>query len=667
MPDASLEFTEVTSLRWGQPFAVETDDTTFQLSVSLKKTGATNPEVSVGLLCYNTAGTSLGFEKVLLDSVAVTSTSYVESTVTTKAEDLPSGTVLVYLALVSEVDAELQIDYLSIADFSTAQASAESASFAETKATAAGVSATAADGFRVSAETAAGTATTERIAAAQSSTEAQSSSSTAASEATAAASSATSAGGSATAAASDATVATTKADEAGTASAAALVSKDVAAKLMSGGNAKNPVFSDWTSTNPAYSWANVGAQGTLTKNTADAKYENAVELATGANPTEARPAFGFNANSQNGGNTPALIPAVKIIVEVELVSGTWGGSYVVAQWAPTGTGGTQQWSSQNFDGLLPDTTGVIHRLEHYVVRDDTYSAGTGDGTFQVIIYGNSGSSNPGNVIRVHRLDYEITLATSSASIQQSAIADLEGSAASSIVLRTKAGTADAEIELVAANDVDGTALSAIKLSADFIDLDGAVTIDSIAGDLQSTNFSTGVAGWKISKGGAIEAASLVVKEAMIDDLAVATIKIAESGVNEFRDFSGTSTLTQTWTPVTDSQNVVTLIWSASLPYQTRSNNSAGHDDHTTTHQLGIYEDGVLIESLVSVSRSFSAGITTYDAQNFADRNTYSFAATAGVSKTIELRWEASRSPASPASPAALGSSILEMTTQEIKR
>jgi hypothetical protein len=60
-----------------------------------------------------------------------------------------------------------------------------------------------------------------------------------------------------------------------------------------------------------------------------------------------------------------------------------------------------------------------------------------------------------------------------ASILQSAVADLEGNAASSITMRTQAGSSGATLELVAADDPSG-AVSAARISADNILLNGTV-------------------------------------------------------------------------------------------------------------------------------------------------------------------------------------------------
>lgn len=153
----------------------------------------------------------------------------------------------------------------------------------------------------------------------------------------------------------------------------------------------------------------------------------------------------------------------------------------------------------------------------------------------------------------------------------------------------------------------------------------------------------------------------------LTDEVVTTEKIVDEAVNEFRDYEGAGTLTQAITRIFDTQNNVSIVWSVTIPAQTRNNSAGGHSDHWTHHKLAMFIDGVEVEELMSVDRPFLGGFSSYSAQTFSGRNQYTDRAFAGAEKRFELRWQAYHAPASPLAPAALGTADLEMNTHEIKR
>ncbi|WP_420013915.1 hypothetical protein [Tateyamaria sp.] len=93
---------------------------------------------------------------------------------------------------------------------------------------------------------------------------------------------------------------------------------------------------------------------------------------------------------------------------------------------------------------------------------------------------------------------EIGVVQAQATITQAAVADLEGNAAASIVLRTQAGSSGAALELVSADDPDGPT-SVARIVADNILLEGSVGTDMLTVGLgrnllENSDFSNGLTG-----------------------------------------------------------------------------------------------------------------------------------------------------------------------------
>ncbi|SEB61110.1 Prophage tail length tape measure protein [Rhodobacter sp. 24-YEA-8] len=160
------------------------------------------------------------------------------------ANGIAASTMNVYEILVDDLTGADAAARSASGAAGSASAAATSASSAAASQTAAGTSASAAQIAQTAAETARGQAQTHATNAATSASNAQGSANAAAISQGAAATSATASGNSATAAAGSASLASTKATEAGTYSAEALDFRNTAARLMSGGVSKNPVFND---------------------------------------------------------------------------------------------------------------------------------------------------------------------------------------------------------------------------------------------------------------------------------------------------------------------------------------------------------------------------------------------------------------------------------------
>ncbi|MEJ6397047.1 hypothetical protein [Yoonia sp. 208BN28-4] len=118
-----------------------------------------------------------------------------------------------------------------------------------------------------------------------------------------------------------------------------------------------------------------------------------------------------------------------------------------------------------------------------------------------------------------------------------AVAGVEG-VQSGFIWRARAGGASGEVELVAANNPIGGNSSQFTVNADRFRFLGGLSM--FGGVLQSTNYATGVSGWRITESGDIEADSLTVRREMIVQGAVsgAVTEKQPDGSENIRETSG---------------------------------------------------------------------------------------------------------------------------------
>ncbi|WP_226937609.1 phage tail protein [Pseudogemmobacter faecipullorum] len=360
-----------------------------------------------------------------------------------------------------------------------ASASATSAALASTKATEAGTSATAAQTARTGAETARSGAEA-----------AQTTATTAANTATGAAATATSQATLAASARTGAETARTGAEAAGAAAqahasaanGAALSASDSAAKsltyatnaarLMSGGVSKNPIFNLWTGTYPDHVAVTPYAGNTVTKNTANARYQNALQVVCGG--TADGPLIRIDQAGQalDCSKSPR---GVKIRMEIEFLSGNLAnsGALLRAIWLDSGT----RTEYVNLKDYMTAITGVVQVVEVYFARPAAAVPASAT-NFILDLFASSmlGGTRAAWQFRVHRLDFEEVLANSETAIIQQAIADVTGIKAAAIGLRATAGSAGAYLELVALDDPNGPA-SMARIAADLLLLEGTIRGD----------------------------------------------------------------------------------------------------------------------------------------------------------------------------------------------
>jgi len=279
---------------------------------------------------------------------------------------------------------------------------------------------------------------------------------------------------SALAASLSADLATTKATEAGGYSAEALSYRNTAARLMSGGVSKNPIFSNWTGADPASVSITLGGTSARNKITSGVRYINAVELVA-SDTSQNRPILRLNKTTQALDCSISPL-AVLVRAEVELVSGTLAANASIALTWQAGAGGTAGAVNKTLATLgMQETTGIVQTVEWYVERPATYVAGAAP-DFYCDLYARLGATGT-CTIRVHRLDFEEVLANTTTSIYQRSVAQIDEISSAVVCLRAQAGSGGAILELVALDDPTGNPASVALIAAEHIILNGDTTVE----------------------------------------------------------------------------------------------------------------------------------------------------------------------------------------------
>ncbi len=317
---------------------------------------------------------------------------------------------------------------------------------------------------------------------------------------------------SASAGVSEAAAAVSASDAAGSA-AAAVATQTATARLLGGGAIDNPVFADWSGADPEGWTVTEGAGGSSSKVT-DQKYGNALELGT-ADPVAAGLPFIEWDNLVAGGSMPPahLVTQVLVTLEIELASGSWGADNVIVSWKGTSVVSTEVDITADLN-----SSSTIQKLEFFVDRPATYVQSGGSDEMKISYRMSAATGNAVHEVRVHRLDIQDASAASLAAQVSYAYATSEGLNSAGHVLKAVSGGAVGEMRIFAVDDLGGSPVSGVTFTADYIKLDSGMA--HFTGDLQSDNYVADTSGWKISKGGDIEARSLTVYGDMIDTTAV---------------------------------------------------------------------------------------------------------------------------------------------------
>jgi hypothetical protein len=337
--------------------------------------------------------------------------------------------------------------------------------------------------------------------------------------------------------------------------AAAQASKEVAIKMYSEGAHPNPIFENWDSAEPDnYQLVDGIGTSVSSKNTNDSKYNtNCVEMTADITEENNKP-YLYTRTYHEITNIVQNPKAVRIVIELELISGTWGNCHIRHRWLAS-SGGTNSSRIKHYISDFVDNseTGIIHRIEMYAERPDDFVAGSGpDDFYRTYLYSNDnenqsigGLTKSNKTYRVHSYQIQAVLGESQATITQTALGTVEGHLSSAVTLRAEAGSGGATLELVAADDTENGSASTARIHADNIILDGtiqsakianaaiseakiedaAITNAKIADIIESDNFVAGSAGWQIDFSGDAEFNSLVVREGNLESGAATDLHV----------------------------------------------------------------------------------------------------------------------------------------------
>ncbi|WP_439137544.1 hypothetical protein [Roseicyclus sp.] len=304
-----------------------------------------------------------------------------------------------------------------------------------------------------------------------------------------------------------------------TARSGAEFARNVAASISGGGDVENPLFIE-PSSNPTATPSGFymlgGSGSTIARVATGNKYGNGpcIEYTTGSTLSASLPYIIINHTSL-GGLAASDVEAVEIDFEFEMISGTWGSAHIVVNW----WGSTYSTRKVYLKDAITSRNGKVQRVTAVLERPADYVAGTTD-DLRVIFYGNVDGDANGETnhnARIHRFDYQVLSTYAASLLNQRAVADLEGNALASFVMRAKAGAALGSVEIIAATSAanGGASASKVTLTADEIELAGDATIFS-GNEIKSSNFAAGVSGWRIRNGGDAEFNNIIDRSDIVD-------------------------------------------------------------------------------------------------------------------------------------------------------
>lgn len=283
------------------------------------------------------------------------------------------------------------------------------------------------------------------------------------------------------------------------ASAAAISARDVTARILGSGANANPIFLDWDGTAPAgYSFFE--AEGSVTKRT-DGEYGNAVRLSSAASPTTNAPRLVIQGPGDLAIAQPENLDGIGIDLEVSKVSGLWNnGARVYVSWIANGTGGNTVHESVAIGPHLEGTNGLVQLLQLVFFKPDDFAPGDQASQLRVRVECTSDEINGYGQVEfdVHRLSVAPITSAAQASIQQKALADLQGNALAQIVMRVKTPGAVATVEMVAGDDVEGNSASKVRMTGDEIEFDGLAVFSD---GLESDDYVEDVQGFRLDATG----------------------------------------------------------------------------------------------------------------------------------------------------------------------
>ena len=172
---------------------------------------------------------------------------------------------------------------------------------------------------------------------------------------------------------------------------------------------------------------------------------------------------------------------MRITLEVEKLSGSWGGACARTSWIRGESSGTNAHLYYYFEDNLSDQDGVIQTVEFEMTRPSGFNPGTtapNDSYFALYFFGTSeygGRANQNVKWKLHRCSIKQITKGASTQISQKAVSDLEGNQSAAIVMRASTSNS-ALLELSSLKDAEtGGSITAARISAESILLDGSVS------------------------------------------------------------------------------------------------------------------------------------------------------------------------------------------------
>ncbi len=287
----------------------------------------------------------------------------------------------------------------------------------------------------------------------------------------------------------------TESDKAAQSASAAAIVEGVVTKTLGSENFSNPVFRTWkTSPNMPHGFGDVQWNaGNRYFSRVPGKYYDAVQFTVldKSSGSVNRPFCRIDSKYHNELELPSAnkLDAVRVTLEVEKISGDWGGACSRVSWIRADDGGTNAHQYYYFDDNLSDENGVIQTVEFEMTKPAGFNPGTNPNGSYLALYffGTSeygGRANQNVKWKLHRCSIRQLTKGASTQITQKAVTDLEGNQSAAIVMRASTSNS-ALLELTSLNDAEsGGSGTAARLAAESILLDGSVTANKMSIDGQ---------------------------------------------------------------------------------------------------------------------------------------------------------------------------------------
>ncbi len=277
----------------------------------------------------------------------------------------------------------------------------------------------------------------------------------------------------------------TESDKAAQSASAAAIVEGVVTKTLGSENFSNPVFRTWkTSPEMPHGFGDVQSSENRYFSRVPGKYYDAVQfnILDKNSGSANRPFCRIDSKYHNELELPSAnkMDAVRVTLEVEKISGDWGGACSRVSWIRADTGGTNAHQYYYFDDNLSDENGVIQTVEFEMTKPDGFNPGTNPNGSYLALYffGTSeygGRANQNVKWKLHRCSIKQITQGASTQISQKAISDIEGNQSAAIVMRASTSNS-ALLELSSLKDAEtGGSITAARISAESILLDGSVS------------------------------------------------------------------------------------------------------------------------------------------------------------------------------------------------